>query len=83
MNEGSCDTEDWSNDAENSALHYRNKLHFTIYYNWKVLGFNQLELQKAPLCSFSALFGELKASSNVTEIKTTLQKLKFILKKIK
>ncbi len=27
---GSCDTEDWSNDAENSALHHRNKLHFKI-----------------------------------------------------
>jgi len=25
--EGSCDTEDWSNDAEN----HRNKLHFTVY----------------------------------------------------
>ncbi len=24
----SCDTEDWSNDAENSAVHHRNKLHF-------------------------------------------------------
>ncbi len=23
--EGSCDTEDWSNDAENSALHHRYK----------------------------------------------------------
>ncbi len=22
----SCDTDDWSNDAENSALHHRNKL---------------------------------------------------------
>ncbi len=29
ISEGSCDTEDWSNDAENSALHHRNKLHFT------------------------------------------------------
>ncbi len=29
----SCDTEDWSNDAENSAAHHRNKFHFTIYYN--------------------------------------------------
>ncbi len=28
---GSCDTEDWSNDAENSALHHRNKLHSKIY----------------------------------------------------
>jgi len=31
------DTEDWSNDAENSALHHRNKLHFTIYSNRKQL----------------------------------------------
>ncbi len=28
ISERSCDTEDWSNDAENSALHHRNKLHF-------------------------------------------------------
>ncbi len=31
--EWSCDTEDWSNDAENSALHYKNKLNFKIYFN--------------------------------------------------
>ncbi len=30
ISEGSCDTEDWSNDAENSALHHRNKLYFKI-----------------------------------------------------
>jgi len=30
ISEGSCDTEDYSNDAENSALHHINKLHFTI-----------------------------------------------------
>ncbi len=29
--EGSRDTEDFSNDAENSALRLRNKLHFKIY----------------------------------------------------
>jgi len=27
VSEGSCDTEDWSNDAENSALHHMNILH--------------------------------------------------------
>ncbi len=27
----SCDTEDRSNEAENSAAHHRNKLHFKIY----------------------------------------------------
>ncbi len=26
-----CNTEDWSNDAENSALNHSNKLHFKIY----------------------------------------------------
>ncbi len=26
ISEGSCDTEDWSNDAENSAFRHRNKL---------------------------------------------------------
>ncbi len=31
ISEGSCDTEDWSNDAENSALLHRNKLYFKIY----------------------------------------------------
>jgi len=34
VSKGSCDTEDWSNDAENSALHHRNKLNFAppLYY---------------------------------------------------
>jgi len=32
--EGSCDTEDWSNDAENSALITGYKLHFTIYSHY-------------------------------------------------
>ncbi len=31
ISEGSWDTEDWSNDDENSALHHRNKLHFKKY----------------------------------------------------
>jgi len=28
ISEGSCDTEDWSNNAENSALHHMNKFDF-------------------------------------------------------
>ncbi len=28
ISEGSCDTEDWSNDAENSAMHHVNKFIF-------------------------------------------------------
>ncbi len=35
ISEGSCDTEDWSNDAENSALHHRNTFYFKRYSNRK------------------------------------------------
>ncbi len=35
ISDGSYDTEDWSNDAENSALHHRNKLNLNIYSNRK------------------------------------------------
>ncbi len=33
ISEGSCDTEDWSNDAENSALRHMNKppLYLSMY----------------------------------------------------
>ncbi len=37
ISERSCDTQDWSNDTENSALHHRNKLHFKMYYNKKYI----------------------------------------------
>jgi len=37
ISEGSCDTEDWNNDAENSALHHRNTLYFKIHLNRKHL----------------------------------------------
>ncbi len=32
ISEGSCNTEDWSNDAENTALHHRNKLQYILKY---------------------------------------------------
>ncbi len=32
ISEGSRDTKDWSNDAENSALHHTNKLHIEMYF---------------------------------------------------
>ncbi len=33
----SCDIEDWSNDAENTAAHHRNKLYLIIYSHRKQL----------------------------------------------
>ncbi len=36
ISEWSCDTEAWSNDAENPALHHMNKLHAKIYSNKKL-----------------------------------------------
>jgi len=44
ISEGSCDTEDWSNNAENSALHHRNKLHFKIYLDNTVIFFTLFSL---------------------------------------
>ncbi len=37
ISEGSCDTDDWSNDAENSDLITEKKKHFKIYYIRKQL----------------------------------------------
>jgi len=37
ISEGSCDTGDWSNNAENSALHHRDKFHFKVYSDRKRL----------------------------------------------
>ncbi len=45
ISEGSCDTEDWSNDAENSALHHRKKSR----------GENQM-----PVMPVSDIFGEME-----------------------
>ncbi len=28
ISEGSCDTEDWSNDAENTTVHHRNSFQY-------------------------------------------------------
>jgi len=35
ISEGSCDNEDWSKAAENSALHHSNKLDIKVYQNRK------------------------------------------------
>ncbi len=46
ISEGSCDTEDWSNDTENSALHNSNKLHLqniTKYLNNKKNSYFKLQ----------------------------------------
>ncbi len=32
ISEGSCDTEDWSNDAENSALHHSTEINYILKY---------------------------------------------------
>ncbi len=37
ISDGSSDTEDWMNDAENAAFHHKNELHFKIYSNRKQL----------------------------------------------
>ncbi len=48
FSEGSCDTEDRSNDAENSALHHRNTLHFKIKLKADILNWKNI-----PQCCFT------------------------------
>jgi len=45
ISEGSSDTEDLSNDAENTALHHRNKLHskyIQIENSFKIVIFHNI-----------------------------------------
>ncbi len=37
ISEGLCETEDWSNDAENSALHHRNKWNYIKVLKYKTV----------------------------------------------
>ncbi len=46
ISEESCDTEDWSNDAENTALHHRNKLHFITYPIKKTIILNCINISQ-------------------------------------
>ncbi len=53
---GSCDTEDWSNDAENSALITGINLHFTIYSNRSIiLNSNNISQYYCFYCSFEQI----------------------------
>ncbi len=60
ISEGSCDTEDWSNDAENSAAHHRNQLHFNIYLKKKpvIWNFNNISYY----CCFYCIFYPINAA---------------------
>ncbi len=53
ISEGSWDTDDWSNDAENSALLYKNKLFFS-----NILQINKLfkNLKKVTILLFLLYF---------------------------
>ncbi len=54
ISEGSCDTDDWSNDA---ALHHKNKVQFTMY-----------EIKYFLICNISqyyyfyCMFGQINAA---------------------
>ncbi len=60
ISEGSCDTEDWSNDAENSALHHRNKLNLKIYSNKKTVIWNCNNISQ--YYCFYCIFNQINAA---------------------
>ncbi len=57
MSEGSCD---WSNDAENTAAHHRNKLHFNIYLKKKPVIWNCNNISY--YCCFYCIFDQINAA---------------------
>ncbi len=58
ISERSCDTEDWSNDAENSALHHRNNILKYIKLDNIILNCNDI-LQ---YCYIYCIFGQINAA---------------------
>ncbi len=60
----SCDTEYWRNDAENTAAHHRNKLHFKVYSYRKQL--ISIEIIFHNISVFTVLFIYLKKASFVS-----------------
>ncbi len=78
ISEGSRDTEDWSNDAENPALYHMNISHFTIYSNRKaILNCNNISQYYSFYCIFSQINAALvsrrdffeKHKKNSTDLK--------------
>ncbi len=54
----SCDTEDWRNDAENTAAHHRHKLQFKMYWQKMVI----LKcINISHYHSFYCIFGQINA----------------------
>ncbi len=72
ISEGSCDTEDWSNDAENSAAHQRNKLHFTIYEIKDSLNCNVFSQYYCSYCIFDQINAALVSIRGLLKAKTIL-----------
>ncbi len=59
ISEGSCDTEDWSNDAENSDLHHMNTIFFYIW-KYKIVILNCNNISK--FYSFYCIFDQINAA---------------------
>ncbi len=69
ISEGSCDTEDWSNNCWQLYRH-RNKLHFKMYLNRKLLFKNTIEL----LCHNITVFTVFFWSNQLVSIRDFFQK---------
>ncbi len=59
ISEGSRDTEDWSNDAENTALHHRNNYIFE-YIQAEILNCNNISQYYCFFWSNKCMLGEHK-----------------------
>ncbi len=59
ISEGSCDIKDWSNYADNSALHQRNKMHFKK--KKKIVKKNFKDISQYH-CFFYCIFSQVNAA---------------------
>ncbi len=74
ISEGSCDSEDWSNDAENTSLHRKNEWHFSMYKNKKQLFENIILFHNnAVFAVFFSLSNECSLGKHDTFLSKTLQ----------
>ncbi len=54
ISEGSCDTEDWSDDAENSASHHRNVI--LQFYNTNILQYKKDILSRNHISQYYCIY---------------------------
>ncbi len=71
ISEGSCDTEDWSNDAENSAL--ITEINYILKYKTSILNCNNISQYYCLLNFWSNKYSHDKTLKNIKNLSKPFQ----------